>query len=127
MPFAPAAHTGQQPALRERWEHRHAQPLRRAAGGGRGGLHAVVELRERALHAAQQDFAGGVEHHAASAPLEDIETQLLLQHADLLADCAMGDVQDFGSGAQVQQFGDGAKRGQGVQGQACHAGKYTLP
>ena len=85
-----------------------------AAGGGRA--HAVVQQRQRFLHAAQQCRAGGVQHDAPAAALEQVETQLFFQATDLLADGAMGQVQAFGRGAQVLQFGHRAKGGQGVQG-----------
>ena len=83
-------------------------------GGGRA--HAVVQQRQRFLHAAQQCRAGGVQHDAPAAALEQVETQLFFQATDLLADGAMGQVQAFGRGAQVLQFGHRAKGGQGVQG-----------
>ena len=80
VPLVPAADARQQPAVRERRQHRHAQPRRVARRGGGRRLHAVVELRQRGLHAAQQRLAGGVEHHATPAPIEQREAQLLLEH-----------------------------------------------
>jgi hypothetical protein len=90
--IAPASDSRQQPALRERRQHGDAQPLFAAGCSGRCGLHAVVQLRKRALHAAQQRLTRGVEHDAAPAALEQVEAQLLLEHADLLAHrrCASG-------------------------------------
>ena len=120
MALAPAPDAGQQPALRERRQHRDAQALR-VAGRGRGcGLHAVVELRKRALHAAQQRLTGGIEHDAPPAPIEELETQVLLEPADLLAHRAVRQMQRLGGRAQVLHFGDGAERGKRVEREAGH-------
>ncbi len=120
MPFMPASHPRQQPALRERRQHRHAQPVRGPACGRRCGLHSVLELRERRLHAAQQDLTRRIQHDAASAALEQIEAELFLEHANLLADRAVRQMQRVGRGAQIEPLGDGTKRGQRVERKAGH-------
>ena len=48
-----------------------------------------------------QRLAGGVEHHAASAPLEQLEAQLPLESADLLAHGAVRQMQHIGCRTQV--------------------------
>ena len=54
-----------------------------------------------ACDAAQQRLAGRVEHDAPAAPLEQLEAELLLEPADLLAHGAVREVQLLGRGAQV--------------------------
>ena len=101
-----------------------------AARRGRRGLHAFVELRQRALHAAQQRLARGIEHDAPPAPLEQREAQLLLEAADLLAHRAVREVQRLGGGAQVLQPRGGTKGRQILQresGKTRHAGKHSRP
>lgn len=119
--LAPAAHARQQPALRKRRQDGDPQALRRA-GRRRGcGLHAVLELRQRRLHAAEQRAPRGIERDPASPPLEQLETKLLFEPADLLAHRAVRQVEHIGRGAQVLQLGDGTECGQGVERQARHA------
>src|SRR5690242_10684852 len=127
MAFLPATHARQQPAVRERGQHRHAQTLRSAARGSRRGFHAVVELVQRSLHASQQRLPCRIEQHAASATLEKIEAQLLLQSADLLTDRAMRQVQDLSGGAEILQLRDGAKSGQRVERETCHGCLVSAP
>ncbi len=117
MAAAPARHARQQPALREGRQYRHPQALLVAGGGGRRRQHAFVQLRQRALHGAQQGGARAIEHDAAPAALEQREAQLFFQALDLLADGAVGQVQALGGRAQILQFGDRTEGGQGVQGQ----------
>jgi hypothetical protein len=112
----PTHHPRQQPALCKRRQYSDAQALRRPARRGRCRLHAIVELRQRSLHAAQQHRARGIEHDAASPPLEDLEAELFFEHANLLADRAMRDMQHVSRGAQVQQFGDGRKPAAYIEG-----------
>ena len=79
MALAPAADARQQPAVRERRQHRHAQRVRRAGRRRGGRLHALVKLRQRRSRASQQRFAGGVQHDAAALPLEQLEAELRLR------------------------------------------------
>jgi hypothetical protein len=79
------------------------------------------------LHAAQQGLARRIEHDAASPAFEKLEAKLLFQSANLLAHCAVREVQDLGRRAQVLDLGNGAERGQVLQGQAAHSGKHILP
>src|SRR5206468_1315153 len=55
-----------------------------------------------------------------SAPLEQVESQLLFEPANLLADGTVGQMQHVGRGAQILQLGDGSKRGERVEWQARH-------
>jgi hypothetical protein len=116
MPLAPPSHTGQQPPLSERRQHRHSNALRVPAGRGGRRLHAVFQLRERRLHAAQQRFPRGIEHHASSQPLEQREPQLLLESADLLADGAVREMQHLGRRTKILQLADSAKCIERVEG-----------
>ena len=122
MPLAPARHARQQPALRERRQHGEAQRLHFSLGGQRGGAHALVEQVERGLHRRAQRGAGGVEREAAAAPLEELEAELLLEVAHLLAHCAVREVQLLGRGAQVFAACRGAEGGQGGERESAHGG-----
>ncbi|MNT56006.1 hypothetical protein D3C72_1932840 [compost metagenome] len=115
MPGTPAGHARQQPPLREGRQHRHAQALFAAGRGGSGGLQPFVQQRHCSLHAAQQGGARGVQDDAPAGTFKQRKTDLLFQHLDLLADCAVRQVQAFGRGAQVLQLGDDAEGGEGIQ------------
>jgi hypothetical protein len=92
----------------------HAQALLFASRSCRRRLHTIVEERECALHASQQRLSGRIEHDTTPAALEHCKAQLLLQHADLLAHRAVGQVQDLNRRAQLLEFGHRAKRGERV-------------
>ena len=114
MALAPALHARQQPALQERRHHRQPQPLRNAGRRGGSGQHADIQLCQRRLDAAQQRLARFVEHDAAAAPLKQDKTELLLKHADLLADGAVGQVHFDRGSAQILQAGGGAEDREGM-------------
>src|SRR4029079_107335 len=76
------------------------------------------EQRQRGLHAAQKRLAGGVQHDATTATIEQRKPELLLQPANLLTDRTVREVHCFGRSAQVLELGHGAKRDECVQGQA---------
>jgi len=114
----PVAHARQQPALRERRQHGDAQARLRTGGRRGGGTHASVDLVERRADGLQQRRAGGIEHDAASAPIEQRDAELDLELAQLLADRAVREVQLFGGRPQVAGARDHAKAGQRVQRQA---------
>src|SRR5690349_19836892 len=105
MLLAPAPDARQQPAIGKRRQHADAKPRRRTAGCSGGRLTAIVEQGQCALHAAQQRLAGGVEHDAAAAPLEEREAELFLEPADLLAYRTMGEVQMAGGAVGASSFG----------------------
>jgi hypothetical protein len=96
----------------------------RCAAAASSGLarrpHALVDAVERRLHPAQQRAAGGIEHDAAPAPIEQGEADLLFERADLLAHRAVREVQLARSGAQVLQLRDGSERGEEVERDAGH-------
>ena len=123
--IAPTRDARQQPALRERRQHGDPNPVVAAAGGRGGGAHAVIELRQRGFNRLQQCGTRGIQHHAAAAPVEQREAELLFQALDLLADGAVGEMQLVSRRAQIGELRDGAKRRQGVQRQADHAGKHN--
>jgi len=122
----PIAHARQQPALGKRRQHADAQPLLRARGRGGGRAHAVVDLVERGADRPQQRRACRVEHDASCAPVEQLEAELGLEQAQLLADRAVRQVQLVGRSAQVAGARDHAKARQRVQGNARH-GRHSLP
>ena len=126
MTVAPATHARQQPAVRERRQYRDAQALRLAARCCGGRLHAIVEQRQRRLHAAQQRLTRRIEDDAAAATLEQREAQLLLEPADLLAHRAVRQVQHLACCAQVLQLGHRAKCGKRVERQAGRVGHGRL-
>jgi hypothetical protein len=77
-------------------------------------LHAVVELLERSSRALQQRFARGIEDDATTLPLEELESELLFETANLLAHRAVREMQDLGGRAEVLQLADHSKRRQSV-------------
>src|SRR5262249_40354055 len=90
---------------------------------------------QRALHTAEQRLPRGIQHEAPAATLEHVESQMLLEAADLLTHRAVRQVQYVGGGAHVGELGDRAKRGQRVERQArrmrhsavWRIGKLSLP
>jgi hypothetical protein len=113
----PPGHPRQQPALRERRQHRHSQALFAAGGGGRCRKHPFIQLSQSALNSAQQGGPGRVQDDAPPAAFEQRKAQLFFQPLDLLADRAVGQVQPFRCRAQILQFGHRAESGEGVQRQ----------
>jgi hypothetical protein len=126
----PQAQARQEPALRERRQHRHAQSLHGTRCRGRGRLHAVVHLRQRRRRVAQQRLAGRVQVDAAAAAVEQRKAEAALDLADLLADRAVRQVQRFGGGAQVLQLRHGDEGRQEIELDAGHGrsvGQLSLP
>ena len=85
----------------------------------REGFHAAVRQRTGPWPGVQSErLSGGIEHDAATAPLEQREAELVLEPADLLAHRAVRQVQRLSGGAQVLKLGHRAERGQRVEGKA---------
>ena len=124
MLLTPTRHARQQPVLRKRRQGREAQALLRATGRQRRRTHALVDLRQRRLHRAQQRRPGCVEHHAAATPVKQGEPELLLQYPHLLTDGAVCQMQLLGRRAQIGQLGNSTERGQSLKRDTTHAGKY---
>ena len=79
----------------------------RAGGRGCGSPHAIVDLLERRLDRSKQRLAGTVQHDATARPIEQLEAELLLQQLDLLANCAVREMQFLGrrhEAAKLPQF-----------------------
>ena len=76
--------------------------LVRVAGGELGDLGLV----EHAAGLHEQGGAGHGERHAAVGPVEQADSELGLELADLLAHGRLRDVQTLGGAAEVQLLGD---------------------
>jgi hypothetical protein len=105
----PARQARQQPALRERRQGRHPQRLRGAAMRLRGGEQPRLQRGKHLCHPALERLARRVQRQPSALAREQLETQLRLQPADLLADGAVRQVQAFGRGAQVLRLRSGTE------------------
>ena len=99
----------------------------RALGQRSGHARTFGDLRQRGLDRAQKTGTRRIEHHPAATPLKQHKTQLLFELLDLLANGAVRHMQLFRRSPQARKLGYGQERGQYLQGDSAHPGKYRLP
>jgi len=113
-------------AISKRRRGRHSQDCGRAAG-------QLGELREERLglgaeleDAGERRLAGRGEPHAAAGPLEQLDVQVALELADLLADRGGGTVVQAGRRPHRPAARDGQQAQQGgEEGRVDHSGQLT--
>ena len=97
-------------APRQRAGQAEAQAASLASAGRPRHVSGLVRARQQLARLGEKRLTGGGERGAPAVALKELDPQLRLERADLLADARLRQVEALGRTAEVELLGDGDER-----------------